>query len=328
MRNRITYERGKPDGRTGAIVRRLALPLLSVTIAALLSACSSDPSMNWLWQDNGTEPPDTGNMIVRVTESETAEGDPDGQTDAAGDSGVVFQSGTVVAYTGEAHTGTDICYEGHGANRDRIIVVDAGHQIKGNSGKEPIGPGADLTQAKVSSGTSGIFSGVEEYELNLRVALSLRDELIRRGYSVVMIRETNEVDISNVERAQVANRHGAAALIRIHANGWENDEMKGAMAVCQTAENPYPDCAAAYAESRRLSEAVLDAYCSTTGISRRSIWETDSKAGTNWSAVPTTILEMGFMSNREDDLRMEEEDFAAQAARGIADGLDAFFAAE
>ena len=142
---------------------------------------------------------------------------------------------------------------------------------------------------------------------------------------MVMIRETNEVDISNVERAQVANRHNAAAFIRIHANGWENDEMKGAMTVCQTANNPYPDCAAAYAASYRLSEKILDAYCAATGISRRSIWETDSKAGTNWSAVPTTILEMGFMSNREDDLRMEEDGFAKQAAKGVADGLDAFF---
>ena len=95
--------------------------------------------------------------------------------------------------------------------------------------------------------------------------------------------------------------------------------------MCQTANNPYPDCAAAYAASYRLSEKILDAYCAATGISRRSIWETDSKAGTNWSAVPTTILEMGFMSNREDDLRMEEDGFAKQAAKGVADGLDAFF---
>ena len=93
----------------------------------------------------------------------------------------------------------------------------------------------------------------------------------------------------------------------------------------RTANNPYPDCAAAYAASYRLSEKILDAYCAATGISRRSIWETDSKAGTNWSAVPTTILEMGFMSNREDDLRMEEDGFAKQAAKGVADGLDAFF---
>lgn len=291
----------------------------ALCLSIMLSAAGCGESgIGWLWQGGSGQESDTEYLIIHVTDSESD------TEDGVGTS--VFYDGTAVDYTGEAHPGTDICYEGSGENKNRIIVIDAGHQIKGNSGQEPIGPGAESTQAKVSSGTSGTFSGVEEYMLNLRVAISLRDELLSRGYSVVMIRETNEVDISNAERAQVANRHHASAFIRIHANGWENDEMQGAMTVCQTAENPYPDCAAAYAESRRLSEAVLDAYCAATGISRRSIWETDSKAGTNWSAVPTTILEMGFMSNREDDLRMQESDFAGHAARGIADGLDAFFA--
>ena len=286
--------------------KMLMVAPLCLALALLLSACGGFGA-DWMWQESSAKEPNTGDMIVHVTgsETETVTGATSSNENVAGGPSV-FAEGVAVAYTGEAHPGTDICYEGSGANRSRIIVIDAGHQIKGNAGKEPIGPGADVTQAKVSSGTSGVFSGVEEYELNLRVALALRDELLARGYSVVMIRETNEVDISNVERAQVANRHNAAAFIRIHANGWENDEMKGAMTVCQTANNPYPDCAA-------------------TGISRRSIWETDSKAGTNWSAVPTTILEMGFMSNREDDLRMEEDGFAKQAAKGVADGLDAFF---
>lgn len=305
--------------------KMLMVAPLCLALALLLSACGGFGA-DWMWQESSAKEPNTGDMIVHVTgsETETVTGATSSDENVAGGPSV-FAEGVAVAYTGEAHPGTDICYEGSGANRSRIIVIDAGHQIKGNAGKEPIGPGADVTQAKVSSGTSGVFSGVEEYELNLRVALALRDELLARGYSVVMIRETNEVDISNVERAQVANRHNAAAFIRIHANGWENDEMKGAMTVCQTANNPYPDCAAAYAASYRLSEKILDAYCAATGISRRSIWETDSKAGTNWSAVPTTILEMGFMSNREDDLRMEEDGFAKQAAKGVADGLDAFF---
>ncbi len=168
----------------------------------------------------------------------------------------------------------------------------------------------------MSSGTLGVFSGVEEYELNLRVALALRDELLARGYSVVMIRETNEVDISNVERAQVANRHNAAAFIRIHANGWENDEMKGAMTVCRRRIIRTRIAPPRMPRATGCPKRYWMRIAPRQGISRRSIWETDSKAGTNWSAVPTTILEMGFMSNREDDLRMEEDGFAKQAAKG------------
>lgn len=327
---------------------------LVLMVAAFAVSCGEGED-NWLWGERTSSTLSTADMVIPVTETEPSEGantTPDSRPSVSSDTvenaatqpepetipetvpetepetqpSPVFPSGTDTPYTGEAHGGTDIRYTGTGENRDTIIVIDAGHQIKGNSDKEPIGPGAETLQSKVSSGTEGSFSHLEEYALNLRVALALRDELISRGYSVVMIRETNEVDISNVERAEIANSVGADAFIRIHANGWDTEDMKGAMTVCQTAENPYPDCRAQYAASRRLSEVLLDAYCETSGISRRSIWETDTKAGTNWSSVPTTILELGFMTNREDDLRMAEEGFARDAAVGIANGMDRFFA--
>lgn len=241
---------------------------------------------------------------------------------------------TIPYIEGETHPGTDIRYEGTGENRDKIIVIDAGHQAKGNPGQEPLGPYSNEMEkemkTKVSSGTSGVFSGTEEYELNLRVALALRDELIQRGYSVVMIRETHDVDVSNAERALIANDCHADACIRLHANGSGKATDKGAMVVCQTKENPFPNCRAVYAESKKLSECLLDAYCKTSGIGRYEtlpIWETDTMTGINWSAVPTTILEMGFMSNQEDDLRMAEDGFAQDAATGIANGLDTYFAA-
>ena len=47
--------------------------------------------------------------------------------------------------------------------------------------------------------------------------------------------------------------------------------------------------------------------------------------GTNWSEVPTTIIEMGFLSNPDEDRYMTYDIFRVDAAKGIANGLDAFF---
>ena len=176
---------------------------------------------------------------------------------------------------------------------------------------------------KVTGGTSGVASGMPEYQLTLTLALKLQAILEERGYVVIQTRTSHDVDISNAERAEIANSLNADAFIRIHANGVDDSEKSGAMTLCQTPNNPYNGWL--YYESKALSENVLDELADSTGCVKEYVWETDTMSGINWAQVPVTIVEVGYMSNPQEDLLMTQDDYQNKISIGIANGIDIFF---
>ena len=205
------------------------------------------------------------------------------------------------------------------------VAIDPGHQGSwvDMSAQEPSAPGSSETKAKATTGTTGKFSGLNEYELNLQVSLLLRDELEDRGYEVVMTREDHDTAISNKERAELAAAEGADILVRIHANGSDDTSVNGALAMVPSQSNPYVGYM--YEECYELGEDILKAYCESTGIADDGVQYYDNMSGINWSTIPVTILEMGFMSNQNDDLLMADETFQPVMAEGIANGIDDYF---
>ena len=205
------------------------------------------------------------------------------------------------------------------------IALDPGHQSENIdiSGLEPMGPGSDEMKAKASTGTAGTTTGKPEYELNLVISLELRRELQARGYEVIMTREDNDTAISNKERAELAAQEEADIFVRIHANSSEDFSVHGAMTMVPSEENPY--VGALSAESSRLGQCIIDSYCEATGMLNNGVNYYDNMSGINWSQIPVTIIEMGFMSNEEDDTNMADAQYQISMVRGIADGIDDYF---
>ena len=207
----------------------------------------------------------------------------------------------------------------------KCIVIDAGHQQTADYGTEPLGPGSTEMKTRVAAGTTGVTTKTPEYELNLAVSLLLEQELQSRGYEVVMTRTENDVSISNAERAAIANECQADAFIRVHANGSESSSASGIMTICMTPQNPYNG--ALYEKSYALSDCILTQLGATLGKpeSQQTLWQTDTMTGINYSQVPVTIVEMGFMTNPDEDAAMATDEYRQKIAAGIADGIDAYF---
>ena len=131
------------------------------------------------------------------------------------------------------------------------------------------------------------------------------------------------MDISNKERAETANTSGAEIFLRIHANGSEKSSVQGTLTICNTASSPYNP--GIHDESLRLSREVLSHMVALMGSKDRGVWETDTMSGINWCTIPVTIVEMGYMSNEEEDKLMQTVDYQERIVQGIADGVDAYF---
>lgn len=213
-----------------------------------------------------------------------------------------------------------------GQHRDpnsAVVVIDPGHQLRGDSMKEPNGPGSSTMKARVTSGATGVATKVAEYVMNLNVSLKLKTELENRGYTVYMTRSTHDVNISNKERAEYATSVGADIAVRIHGNGSSNSSVRGAETYAPSATNPYVSHLSKASIS--LSRCIIDAYCQATGFKNRGVLTSDTMTGINWSTVPVTIIELGYMSNAQEDRMMQDETIQNNMVQGIANGIDKYF---
>ncbi len=204
---------------------------------------------------------------------------------------------------------------------NKVIVIDPGHQGKGNNAKEAIGPGSSTKKAKVATGATGVSSGKPESQITLEIGLKLKQELESRGYTVIMTRTSQNVNISNRQRAKIGNQ--GDAVIHLHCDSIDSSSVRGAHTIAPSKNNPY--CPSIYNLSSSLARNVINQYCQATGIKNRGVDYRNDLTGINWSEVPSIYLEMGFISNSKEDQLLTDSSFQNKCAIGIANGIDAYF---
>ena len=206
----------------------------------------------------------------------------------------------------------------------QIVCLDAGHRPEGQiPGVEPIGPGASETKRKLSTGTQGTASDGKVYlerDINLQVTMRTKAILESRGYTVFL---TNR-QLTNSERALEASASGASIYVRIHCNGSDDHSVRGLLTYSPKPGNPFLSDAL-IAESERLSVLIGQHASQATGARNIGVLNANDMTGSNWSKIPVTIIEMGFMTNVEECTLLASPDYQEKLALGMADGIDAYF---
>ncbi|SFD34249.1 N-acetylmuramoyl-L-alanine amidase [Bacillus sp. 491mf] len=203
-----------------------------------------------------------------------------------------------------------------------VVCIDPGHQRKANLELEPIGPGATKQKYKVTDGTTGVVTKKREYELNLEAAVLLKEMLEAKGVEVVMTRTTHDVNISNKERATVANEHHANLFLRIHADGSESATEKGFAVLTTSKENAFTKNI--YQESLTASEFIVNKVKENSNVQVNGIKFRDDLSGFNWAEVPGVLLELGFMSNPEEDKKLSDVNYLRSLLQSVADSVESY----
>ena len=194
----------------------------------------------------------------------------------------------------------------------KIICVDPGHCVTPEMGKgerEPISPLSTETKPKYAAGTSGANITEEQ----------LKEALEAQGADVVMTREVSEIAISNIERCEVAHEAGADVAIHIHADGNNDSSVHGVSVLVPSGD--LLGTPSIREESNRLGQLMVDAVAEKTGAKNRGISPRTDMVAFNHSEIPTVLIEMGFLTNPEEEKLLETEEYQSKIVDGMVKAL-------
>lgn len=201
-----------------------------------------------------------------------------------------------------------------------LICLDPGHGTPTGVGRqrEPIGPGSRVYKEKDGGGAAG------EAEVVLQISQRTRRLLVERGYRVAMTRTGPTFRYGsggNVARADFCNRHRAALMLRIHADGSIDSSRRGVSTLYPTLRRGWTDDV--YGPSLRAARSIQRALVGSTGARDLGLDRRSDLTGFNWADVPVVLVETGFMTNPAEGRLLRSASYQQRVARGLAAGVAA-----
>lgn len=196
-----------------------------------------------------------------------------------------------------------------------VIVIDPGHQMEPDSELEEAIPGTSAEKERATSGSTGVNSGTKEYELTLEYAMVLKSYLEGCGAEVILTRTENDVNISNIERAQIAVDNEADYFIRIHADSAPDSDISGVKV--------YVPSTGEYSSSIRSDgEELADTVADAIGSESLGVVQSDMYTGLNHAdSVKSFQLVVGYFSNSDDDALLNKKDTPYKVAVAVSEFL-------
>lgn len=159
--------------------------------------------------------------------------------------------------------------------------------------------------------------GIREKDLNLAIALLVREQLQEAGYQVIMSRETDTY-IAKEARVEEANQSGADIYVSIHQNATDEGAGVNGMEVWYTEDSDRSD-------SRRLAQLIRQQTLKSTEATERELRSDADFYVTKNTSMPACLIETGFLSNTVERRKLNLAEYQQQIAGGIVQGIAYYF---
>ncbi len=176
----------------------------------------------------------------------------------------------------------------------------------------------DAGHGGFDAGAVGTDTGVKESELNLQVALLVQAALEDAGARVLMTRtdggalgDTKKEDMAR--RGRLLQTEGADAAVSIHMNKFPDRRVRGPMAYYQAGAEA----------GEALAGCVIHSLTEALSLKAR-LPNPGNNFVTRVPACPAVLVECGFLSNAQEERRLQDEGYQKAIAAAIAQGILSF----